>query len=597
MAEMTKATIVASCMANGGYAAPHLNDQLYLHCKGFIKIENLEPYASTKVLWLEQNAINNLSGLEQQQELVSLFLQNNTIRSLRSLVTPLRNLRVLNVSHNYISSLKGLGAACPMLETLQASHNRIASLEVCEDLFQLAATLTSIDVSFNRIATQEAIPDDDAAEQQTVAPESSVGVAAVSTTPMVDDDVRVVELADDGDDAVAAEGTVAVLQRQGEQLEAATKADPLVLVNFFAKLPNVSVVYMHGNPISHGLRQYRRNMILHLPHLMYLDERPIFPEERRVVEAWARGGTAAETAERAAIREEKKDHLNSSVRVLTDKMEASRELRDRLTRQWDAKRAEEMEQLTQMRRAQRDARAAAESTEAARREAVERDEEVARWDAEEACAEEHAPLSAAEGRHRRDYEQALAVQAVTEEALREIAAEEEAAAARAGAAPVADIFHALSGNRLSSDTLEQVNGKDAILAELMKSDDDILREMEDEIENVLNSLEPSFYVEQQRRASRSLGSGLVSIGQLNAHPAAAAAALPTNQEEDGPATTSTQLKAVPHDRTAAKMERAVHAAVGQVALKLREDRTNAPAAGKSDVWSLLDQWELRQASN
>lgn len=38
MAQMTKEAIVALCKANGGYAAPRLNDQLFLHCKGFHKI-------------------------------------------------------------------------------------------------------------------------------------------------------------------------------------------------------------------------------------------------------------------------------------------------------------------------------------------------------------------------------------------------------------------------------------------------------------------------------------------------------------------------------------------------------------------------------
>lgn len=52
--------------------------------------------------------------------------------------------------------------------------------------------------------------------------------------------------------------------------------DALDVVNFFKSLPLVSVIYLHGNGIVRSLKQYRRKMILHLPALTYLDERPVF---------------------------------------------------------------------------------------------------------------------------------------------------------------------------------------------------------------------------------------------------------------------------------------------------------------------------------
>ena len=39
------------------YRTPELNDLLYLHYKGFRKIENLAPYFNLKVLWLEGNGL------------------------------------------------------------------------------------------------------------------------------------------------------------------------------------------------------------------------------------------------------------------------------------------------------------------------------------------------------------------------------------------------------------------------------------------------------------------------------------------------------------------------------------------------------------
>lgn len=42
--EMTLDEIKLSCLENNGYETPELNDKLYLHFRGFKRIENLELY-------------------------------------------------------------------------------------------------------------------------------------------------------------------------------------------------------------------------------------------------------------------------------------------------------------------------------------------------------------------------------------------------------------------------------------------------------------------------------------------------------------------------------------------------------------------------
>ena len=62
------------CEANGQYSTPSLNDTLYLHYKGFEKIENLEKYENLKSIWLECNGINRISGLESLTKLRMVYL-------------------------------------------------------------------------------------------------------------------------------------------------------------------------------------------------------------------------------------------------------------------------------------------------------------------------------------------------------------------------------------------------------------------------------------------------------------------------------------------------------------------------------------------
>lgn len=588
MADMTSDVIVASCKANGGYAAPYLNDQLFLHCHGFASIHNLERYTDVKVLWLEQNALSELSGLEGQTgALVSLFVQNNFIRSLTSLTAALHGLRVLNISYNYLTSLRGLATGCPSLETLQASHNQLTSLEVCEELWQLAGTLTSVDLSFNRIE-QAREPAQQPATALAPAPAAGDDVNG-------DDDIRIVDAAEVGG---------ALVPVSAAAVAAPAKPEPLVLVQFFQHLPLVSVIYLQGNGLSHRLRHYRRNMILHLPALTYLDERPVFPEERRVTEAWGRGGDTAEAAERAAIRDEKRAHLTQCVSLLTEQREAQRAVRDRLTQQFDQRRAQELEELTQRRRRDRDDRAALESAEAAARTAVESAEQDARWDAQEAAQAAHAALATTESAHRHAYEQHVAVTAAAQAAAEEVvAARRQAAAAEGGspaAGPEADSetvsaaaatlkvledaasspagsFLVASAADVPATTAAPPRPHSSALAELLQSDDDILKEMEMEIESVLYDM------------SASLAAKAVAGAHVN----------DASVISGGDRCFSSRQAT---DRATLRMERNVHAAVDHVSNQLRAGQAQAqqPRRGsgmaRAEVWQRFEQWETRRAS-
>jgi hypothetical protein len=271
---MTKDVLVKSCKENGGYRQPHLNDQLFLQCRGFCEIGNLEEYTNLKALWLDQNAIQSIENVGHLSKLVSLFLQSNTIRTLHGL-SGLRNLRTLNVSHNYLTSLAGI-TACPLLETIQASHNRIERLEDCQEIWQLE-NLSCFDVCHNKI-----------------------------------DDLP--------------EG-----------------ADDMYIINFFTRCPALSVVYLHGQDLPRKVKNYRKMMVCHLPKLTYMDERPIFPQERRTAEAWARGGADAEKEELGKIRQEKVDELTSCLRNQEAMKSANKEIKEKREQEYQERMARESE--------------------------------------------------------------------------------------------------------------------------------------------------------------------------------------------------------------------------------------------------------------
>ena len=144
---MTKEWLKAHCKESGGYGTPSLNDKLYLHFKGFDRIQNLEEYTGLKSIFLEGNGLEDLTGLEACSELRCLFAQQNMIFAIPPTLP--KSLSTLNVSNNNISSLDNV-STLPDLETLQASHCKLKDLDAIRDLRNCPA-LTCVDLQQNKI--------------------------------------------------------------------------------------------------------------------------------------------------------------------------------------------------------------------------------------------------------------------------------------------------------------------------------------------------------------------------------------------------------------------------------------------------------------
>lgn len=80
--------------------------------------------------------------------------------------------------------------------------------------------------------------------------------------------------------------------------------DYLKFVEVLASYPSLAVLYLNHNPICRKIPNYRKTLISKLKNLKFLDDKPVFEEERLCAEAFARGGIEAEREERKRIKDE-----------------------------------------------------------------------------------------------------------------------------------------------------------------------------------------------------------------------------------------------------------------------------------------------------
>lgn len=151
---MTREVLVKAATDNQGYETPHLNDQLFLHFKGFRRIENLEPYSELKALWLESNGLLQIENLDHLAKLRCLYLQQNLISSIENL-GGLVSLRILDLSQNRITILENL-SDLPHLQTLNVSKNLLSNADALRELTH-CTSLSSVDLSHNSLDGEEVI--------------------------------------------------------------------------------------------------------------------------------------------------------------------------------------------------------------------------------------------------------------------------------------------------------------------------------------------------------------------------------------------------------------------------------------------------------
>jgi dynein assembly factor 1 len=103
--------------------------------------------------------------------------------------------------------------------------------------------------------------------------------------------------------------------------------DPEILTQVFNKMPNLKVLKLEGNPVIRKIPNYRKTCISTLKFLTYLDSMPVFEDERRLAEAWQRGGLEEEKREREMIKKQARKKEKSNFKAFEKLIKEAKEKR------------------------------------------------------------------------------------------------------------------------------------------------------------------------------------------------------------------------------------------------------------------------------
>mmetsp|Transcript_98741 Transcript_98741/g.171076 ORF Transcript_98741/g.171076 Transcript_98741/m.171076 type:complete len:520 (-) Transcript_98741:133-1692(-) len=242
-----------------------------------------QPHLNTQ-LFLNYKGFMCIEGLEDYVKVRSLHLDNNNIGKIEGL-DRMSDLRTLHLGGNRIMEIENLDANTE-LRNLDLQGNGIRHISGLQNLTKLE----TINLAANNLECLDGL----------------LGLKEAPALLNIDVSQNSIETTDG-------------------------------IVEFWAELKQVRVLRYHGNPGIRSIQHYRKRLINDMPQLNYLDERPVFPVERRSCAAWAEGGMSAMhqakkdfTRERHAecrVEESRKEMLTQRRKMAIERLD--REARER----------------------------------------------------------------------------------------------------------------------------------------------------------------------------------------------------------------------------------------------------------------------------
>jgi dynein assembly factor 1, axonemal len=226
-------------------------------------------------IYLHYKGFRCIQNLDEYVNLKCIWLEGNGLSRIEGL-DKLTILRTIFLQENIIEKIENLDYQLE-LDTLNLSKNYIKKIENLSHLKEL----TSLNLSHNQLTS--------AADIKQLAELEAIQTIDVQYNKIVDTEI----------------------------------------VEILSSLPDLRVLYLIGNPVIKSIKHYRKTLISKCKALKYLDDRPVFDDERRRVEAWMKvyevdGNTeAANEAERnelSKIRKEKDDADERNFRAFEELM-------------------------------------------------------------------------------------------------------------------------------------------------------------------------------------------------------------------------------------------------------------------------------------
>ncbi|KAJ1435594.1 hypothetical protein B484DRAFT_446000 [Ochromonadaceae sp. CCMP2298] len=205
-------------------------------------------------LYLHYKGFHSITNLEEYTGLKALWLEGNGLTKIEGLENQ-KALKTLFLHENILDKIENLDNQLEM-DNINFSKNYIKKVENLSHMLKL----TSLNLAHNALKTLESVE----------------------------------QLKD-------------LLSLQTIDLQSNKIEDPGV-VDVVAGLPDLRVLYLMGNPCVKAISNYRKTVVARCKFLKYLDDRPVFEDERRRTTAWAlalEGGATAEgalEAERAEVK-------------------------------------------------------------------------------------------------------------------------------------------------------------------------------------------------------------------------------------------------------------------------------------------------------